>query len=136
MAHLEGGCLCGSVRYRGEAEPAFIGVCHCTDCQRFTGSAFSTVIGVPTQALQVSGPLKTYTKAGDSGQPIHRRFCAQCGSGVLDEADAMPGLTMLSAGTLDDRSWVRPRAEIYCASAQSWVKLDGGLARFDKAPPQ
>ncbi|HLG87108.1 MAG TPA: GFA family protein [Alphaproteobacteria bacterium] len=134
MARIAGGCLCGQVRYSADAEPAFVGVCHCTDCQKFSGSAFATVVAVPAAALKVTGTLKSFTKTGDSGKPIHRRFCPECGSSVIDEADAMPGIAMVSAGTLDDRKWVKPLSEIYCDSAQPWVQLGGELQRFAKTP--
>jgi hypothetical protein len=134
MARVEGGCLCGAVRYSAAAEPAFVGVCHCSDCQKFSGSAFATVIGMPAPAVTVTGTLKTFTKAGDSGQPIHRRFCPECGSAVMDEAEALPGIVMLYAGTLDDRSWVKPRSQIYCDSAQPWVQLGGEMKRFARMP--
>src|SRR3954454_22844721 len=75
MAHIEGGCRCGKVRYSADTEPVFVGVCHCTDCQHFTGSAFATVVGVPASALKVTGTLKSFTKRGDPGKPQHRRFC-------------------------------------------------------------
>src|SRR5919206_2098003 len=130
MARIEGGCLCGKVRYSADAEPVFVGVCHCADCQRFTGSAFATVVAVP--ALKVTGTLRTFTKPGDTGKPMHRRFCPECGSGVVDEADALPGLVMLNVGTLDDRSWVRPQSEVYCDSAQPWVRLGGGVEGLAK----
>jgi len=134
MAHIEGGCLCGRVRYSADAEPIFAGVCHCTDCQKFSGSAFATVVGIPATALQLTGAVKTFTKIGDSGKAIHRRFCPECGSGVIDEADALPGVAMVNAGTCDDRSWVKPESQIYCDSAQSWVQLGGGLKSFPKMP--
>lgn len=134
MTQINGSCLCGKVHYTADADPAFVGVCHCADCQRFTGSAFSTVIAVPTSALKVTGTLKTFSKPGDSGKIIHRRFCPECGSGIVDEADALPGVSMLNAGTLHDRSWVKPQSEIYCDSAQPWVRLGGGLKRFAKTP--
>ena len=134
MARIAGHCLCGKVHYAADMEPKFVGVCHCTDCQRFTGSAFSTIIAVPTEALKVSGALKTFSKTGDSGKLIHRRFCPECGSGIFDEANALPGIAMVNAGTLDDRSWVKPQSEIYCDSAQPWVQLGGELKRFAKLP--
>ncbi|MGH8294940.1 MAG: GFA family protein [Steroidobacteraceae bacterium] len=134
MARIEGGCLCGNVRYQVDTEPAFIGVCHCTDCQRFTGSAFATVVGVKAPSLKLTGTLKTFTKPGDSGKPIRRLFCPECGSGIVDEADAMPGIAMLHVGSLDDRSWVKPQSQIYCDSAQTWVSLGGELKRFAKTP--
>lgn len=134
MADIVGGCLCGQVRYSAMAEPLFSGVCHCHDCQKFTGSAFAAIVAVPRAALSVSGTLKTFTKNGDSGQPIHRRFCPECGSGIMDEAALMPTVTMVNAGTLDDPSWVKPASQIYCDSAQPWVQLGGEMKRFAKMP--
>lgn len=134
MARIGGGCLCGQVRYSADAEPAFVGLCHCTDCQRFSGSAFSTVVGIPAAALKLTGALKTFTKAGDTGKPIHRRFCPECGSGIMDEAEALPDMVMLNAGTFDDRSWVKPAMQIYCDSAQPWVHLGGDIKRFAGMP--
>jgi hypothetical protein len=122
------------VRYSANTEPAFVGVCHCTDCQKFTGSAFSVIVAVPKQALTIEGKLATYSKAGDTGKTIERRFCPECGSSIADEASALPDVVMLSTGTLDDASWVKPGAEIYCDSAQSWVHLQGDMKRFPKMP--
>ena len=134
MAHIEGRCLCGRVHYVADVEPNFVGLCHCTDCQKFSGSAFTTVVALPAAALKVTGKLKTFTKPGDSGKPMHRRFCPECGSGIVDEADALPGLVMVYVGTLDDRSWVKPQSQIYCDSAQPWVHLGGAMKRFAKTP--
>jgi hypothetical protein len=66
---------------------------------------------------------------------MYRRFCPDCGSTVMDEAEAMPGVIMIQAGTLDDASWVKPAAQVYCDSAQPWVQLAGDMARFPKMPP-
>ncbi len=135
MVEISGGCLCGQVRYTGSADPIFTGVCHCHDCQKFSGSAFAAVTGVPKAALSVTGTLKTFTKPGDSGQPIHRHFCPECGSGIMDEAAVMPGLVMLNVGTLDDPSWVKPAMQIFCDSAQPWAMLGGDVKAFAKMPP-
>jgi hypothetical protein len=134
LTHIEGGCLCGSVRYSADTEPVFVGVCHCTDCQRFTGSAFGTVVALAAPALKLTGTLKTFTKSGDTGKSIHRRFCPECGSGIIDEAEAFPGVVMVNVGTLDDRSWVKPQSEVFCDSAQPWVRLDEESKRFGKMP--
>jgi len=131
MTHIEGGCLCGRVRYSADVEPAFVSVCH---CEKFSGTAFATVVGLPGPALHVSGTLKTFTKTGTTGKLIHRRFCPECGSGIVEEADALPGIAMVNAGTLDDRSWVKPLSQIYCNSAQTWVQLGGEMKRFAKMP--
>jgi len=135
MVQISGGCLCGKVRYSGSAEPVFVGVCHCRDCQKFTGSAFAVVIGVPEAAISVQGRVATYRKPGDSGKPTERRFCPECGASIADTAAALPGVMMLSAGTLDDASWVKPGAQIFCDSAQPWVELGGEMHRFAKMPP-
>lgn len=134
MQEIRGGCLCGAVRYSANADPVFIGICHCRDCQKFSGSPFAVVVAVRKPELSVSGETSTYTKDGDSGQPIHRRFCPTCGASLMDEADALPGVVMLSAGSLDDAAWVQPRVQIYCDSAQPWVELGGDMQRFARMP--
>ena len=136
MPTITGGCLCGKIRYTTDAAPKYVSVCHCRDCQKFTGSAFATVIALPKSALAVTGALKGFTKRGDSGKPIERLFCPDCGTSVLDEAEAVPGVVMIAAGTLDDPSWVKPTVEIYCGSAQPWVRFDAalGLRSFDTVP--
>ena len=134
MAKIEGGCMCGKVRYSAEAEPIFQGLCHCKNCQKFTGSSFSVVLAIPTPTLTVTGELKTYDAKGDSGQGIHSSFCPNCGSPVIDQADVMQGVTMIRAGSLDDQSWLKPTMEIYCDSKMPWVSLGGGLQSFPKMP--
>ena len=133
---IEGGCLCGKVRYSADTEPAFVGVCHCKNCQKQAGTAFSIVVAIPNTALSMHGTLKTFSDRGDSGKAVDRRFCPECGSPILSEAEALPGLAIIKAGTLDDASWVTPGMEIFCDSAQSWVNLGGERQRFPKMPPQ
>ncbi|HWE74604.1 MAG TPA: GFA family protein [Stellaceae bacterium] len=136
MAAITGSCLCGKIRYHAAAEPKFVSLCHCRDCQKFTGSAFATVVALPKAALTVTGAVKGFTKRGDTGKPIERFFCPDCGASIMDEAAALPGFVMIEAGTLDDPSWLKPTAEVYCASAQPWVHFDPATAmkRFDKVP--
>jgi len=134
MAHIAGGCLCGKVRYSADVEPAFVGICHCRNCQKETGSAFAIVVGLPQPALSVQGDLTTFNDKGDSGNTLFRRFCPVCGSTVMEQAEAMPDVVMVGVGTLDDSSWVKPTMEIYCDSAQPWVKLGGEMKRFAKMP--
>jgi hypothetical protein len=131
---IEGGCLCGKVRYSADAEPAFVGVCHCKNCQKQAGTAFSIVVAIPNTALSTRGTLKTFNDRGDSGKAVNRRFCPECGSPILTEAEALPGLAILKAGTLDDASWLKPTMEIFCDSAQPWVSLGGERQRFPKMP--
>jgi hypothetical protein len=99
MPELKGGCLCGAVRYTTTAEPVMSGVCHCRDCQRFTGSAFGILVGVPKEALTIDGTMKTFTSLGGSGKPILRHFCPECGSSIAEEPGTRPGLVILNVGT-------------------------------------
>jgi len=134
MPQMTGGCLCGQVRYSANVEPMFTGVCHCSTCQKQTGSAFNVVVAIPQAALSIQGSPKTHTRTGDSGQQVVARFCPNCGTTITSEPAAMPGASILRVGTLDDTSWVKPTMEIYCDSKQSWVSLGGGLQSFAKMP--
>lgn len=134
MPEIKGSCRCGKVTYSSSADPVFTGICHCTHCQKSSGSAFGTVVAVPTASLTVTGTTTRFTDAGDSGNPTHRDFCPVCGSTITQSADRMPGLTMVTVGTLDDPGWVKPAMQIYCDSAQPWVSLGGGMQSFAKMP--
>jgi hypothetical protein len=134
MAAIKGQCACGQVHYEATGEPAFSGLCHCKTCQRTTGSAFNPVIAVPTAALKITGTLKTHTYAGDSGKTVVRKFCPDCGSGIVSQPEVIPDLSIISLGTLDDSSWVTPGMQIYCDDKQHWVSLAGEWQMFPKMP--
>jgi hypothetical protein len=134
MSEITGSCRCGKVTYSTSADPVFTGVCHCGHCQKSSGSAFGAVVAVPTPSLTITGTTKRFTDTGDSGSATHRDFCLECGSTLTQSADLMPGITMLTVGTLDDTGWVKPAMQIYCDSAQPWVTLGGGIQSFAKMP--
>jgi hypothetical protein len=133
MLNIQGGCLCGAIRYSSDAKAAFIGICHCRDCQKFTGSAFSFVLGVSKAALNVQGALKRFVSSGDSGNQVSRQFCLDCGSSIAEETSNRPGLIIINCGTLDDPSSATPVRELYCERALPWVQLVG-TKRFSKMP--
>jgi hypothetical protein len=135
MGKVEGRCLCGAVSYSSGADPLFTAVCHCRDCQRQTGTAFSVVVGVPADAFELRGELGTHMTVGDDhGRNVHRRFCPECGSPVLTESDAMPGVIVIKAGTLDDPSWLEPQVEVWGSSAQPWVPQAESRPRLERSP--
>ncbi len=68
MAEFTGSCLCGTVRYTADGEPAFVGICHCRKCQRATGSAFASVVGMPEAAVTITSTAATFRDSGDSGK--------------------------------------------------------------------
>src|SRR6516225_521212 len=71
----------------GRYRTAFVGVCHCKDCQKASGTAFRVVFAVPKPALTVQGPLKTFNGRGDSGKTLQRRFCPECGSAITADVE-------------------------------------------------
>lgn len=131
---LTGGCLCGQVRYSLTGDPAFVGICHCTNCQKQSGAAFSVNVGVPADALRLEGALKTFVDHGDSGRQVLRRFCPECGSPVITEAAAYSGIKIVKAGTLDEPGRVKPGRQIFCASKHPWMPVLDGIPAFDRAP--
>ena len=136
MSRVKGSCLCGSVRYESAAEPLMTAVCHCENCQRQSGTAFSIIVGVPAGSLTFTGEesLGTYADRGTSGKAVNRRFCRNCGSPIVSLVDVMPQVHFIKAGTLDDRSWLRPTAHFWCDSAQPWVQIGDDVTSFPQNP--
>ena len=136
MSKITGGCLCGAVRYVSDAEPALVAVCHCSTCQKNTGSAFSLNIGLPSSSVSVTGKsLATYADhTGASGKPFFRAFCSRCGSPIYGRGEAYSGITFIKAGTLDDASWVKPGIHMWCADKQPWVAIEEGAAQVPGSP--
>ena len=137
MGQLDGRCLCGKVTYDCDGEPMATLLCHCTDCQRQTGTAFSIVVGVEREALHVDGAVSSFTTVGeDTGEAVHRQFCTACGSPIVSLPDATPDLAFIKAGTLNDRSWLEPEMEIWCRSAHPYVTFDDELrGQFPRTVP-
>lgn len=134
MARFTAACLCGDIRYVAEAEPLFMAVCHCKDCQRATGSAFEAVVAIPEAGLSLQGAPSTFSVTADSGREIHRSFCPKCGSTLLHRADAVPGALFLTTGPMDDTTGFEPSRELYCDSAQAWLHLGGERRRYPRMP--
>lgn len=136
MSKIAGSCLCGAIKYASSVEPVMVAVCHCTRCQKQSGGAFSVNVAIPKGSLQVtSGTTTVFRDTGTSGQPVYRHFCSSCGSPIYSDVVATPQLDWLKAGTLDDTSWVKPAANIWCESAQNWVAYSEGMPRFPQNPP-
>ena len=133
-AEAPGACLCGRVRYRATTARARAIVCHCRDCQRQSGSAFSVLLAMPATDLAIDGALSTFDSTAASGRVVSRRFCAHCGTPVLSVSPGRPGVVALKAGTLDDPAWLVPRLHLWCASAQPWVPLPADVPCHPEQP--
>jgi hypothetical protein len=134
MVEMTGRCLCGKVSYAANADPVFVGVCHCTHCQKQTGTAFSVLVGIPKPAMSIQGQVRTFHDTGDSGLPVERNFCPECGSPIFSDVAVMPGITFIKAGTLDDTTWLDPNVHVYCDSAERWMPIPQSTQRFAKMP--
>src|SRR6476659_2784288 len=136
MSKLNGSCLCGSIRYSCDAEPVLTAICHCPNCQKQTGTSFSLLVAVPKASLKIEGQtLKTFDDVGESGLPVRRRFCGNCGSPIMSYLEAMPDLEFIKSGTLEDTSWLNPTMEVWVETAESWVKIDQSRKLANRNPP-
>ena len=131
----EGGCQCGAIRYRVEGDPLSVGVCHCRECQRQTGSAFGMSFIVRKEQLQLlAGTPKTFTRSSDSGRPVVCAFCGECGTRIYHVPAWLEGVVNVKAGTFDDPSSVRPTVEIWTARKLPWVEMPAGLHAIEGQP--
>jgi hypothetical protein len=132
---VEGGCQCRAVRYRIKAAPLAIYVCHCKDCQRSSGAAFSmTMIMNTTDIELISGTLAAFDKAADSGRTVRMHGCAECGTKIWNEPLASPQWINVKPGTLDDSTWARPVGNIWTERALPWIAIDWDQPHFPTQP--
>ncbi|MBU6266480.1 MAG: GFA family protein [Sphingomonadales bacterium] len=129
-----GGCLCGGVRYELEWPAKAMVVCHCTDCQKQAGTAFSVVGVAKRDTFRISGELKTFTHPGSSGEDVNRKFCPDCGSPILSDTAAArtQGIVFFKAGTLDVTADLEPSLHYWTRSAQHWFALPEGVTCLEK----
>ena len=126
---LDGGCTCGAVRYRLKARPIFVHCCHCTWCQRETGSAFAVNAFIEASQVELlkGRPVQqTLPSLSGKGQVFWR--CADCGvTAWSNYADSGPKFNFVRVGTLDDPSQVPPDIHIYTSTKLPWVILPEGV---------
>ena len=125
MPKIVGSCPCGNVRFESSTDPGATTLCHCRNCQKQTGTAFSVILAVPENSLTFShkGSLAEYLDKAEAGGAVRRRFCANRGSPVVSIVESKPGIAFIKAGTLEDCSWLAPTQHNWCDSAQPWIKI-------------
>jgi len=127
-----GHCLCGSISYRISAQPETVVLCHCDDCQRHSGSAFSVNVLVERDKVEIKGTPRAYQTFGaENGNLRDRLFCGDCGTPIFTILHEVPDIVIVKAGTLDDRTGLKPSAEVWWRRAQDWLEPHPGRARFD-----
>jgi hypothetical protein len=125
---IDGACACGAIRIEGEADPEKTQICHCTDCQAGSASAFRVSIPVPGATFKMSGTPAVYVKrTAESGNPRVQTFCPTCGSAIYSttQGDGVQASYTVRVGLLRQRNQLTPRRQNWFRSAQSWVtKID------------
>jgi hypothetical protein len=132
---FSGGCACGAIRYESTTEPAMMLNCHCRDCQRSSGGAFSSLVIVPTDAFKLlQGSPRFHASPSEAGGQTHRGFCPECGSPIIGKPDAVPHIVAIRTASLDDPSWFNPQVDVWTSDAHPWDQMNPALPKFEKYP--
>ena len=122
---FEGGCACNAVRYRMTCEPMFVHCCHCTNCQRQSGSAFAVNAMIETSCVEhLQGDVEAVEVETPSGKGHKIVRCKQCRVAVWSHYGAAGDvLSFVRVGSLDEAAKVTPDIHIFTRSKQPWVVL-------------
>ena len=130
---IDGGCHCGNITYVAEIDPNDVGICHCTDCQTFSGSAFRASVRAPRDAFSLrGGPPKIYVKTAESGAKRAQAFCPECGTSIYSAAVTEPQTFNIRLGTVRQRAELRPKTQGWCRSALDWAMDLHSIKQFPK----
>ncbi|XPS75570.1 hypothetical protein M3J09_007645 [Ascochyta lentis] len=135
MSKSTGSCLCGKVTYEVEGGPLNKALCHCNQCQKSSGSAYTTNIVVSNDFFKSTGKTKSYSTKAESGRVVTFVFCPECGSPLWREGDMAPDAKVVRAGTLDEasvRNDANPLAEVYTENRTEWLKEQVDAKQFHK----
>jgi len=132
-----GGCVCGAVRFEA-GEPLRVTICHCTWCQRRTGSAFGTEVVFEADKVAISGGTVTrYRHVSDeSGRWLDVEFCGRCGTNLGFTLEMAPGIRTLPAGAFDDPVWIRAdnlkTRHVFLRSRRDWSDLTPLVEQYEQ----
>lgn len=131
---INGGCHCGQVTFQAEIEADQVEICHCTDCQTLSGSAYRTVASANEGSFKLlTGELKRYEKTGDNGSIRVQSFCPECGTPILSSPpEGISGFVGIRVGAIAQRNQLIPTHQIWFRSAQNWTQDLSGMAKTAK----
>ena len=130
---IDGACHCGNITYVAEIDPDKVGICHCTDCQTLSGTAFRVSVSAAKDAFTIlTGQPKIYVKTAESGAKRAQAFCSECGTPIYAAAASDPQVFNIRVGTVRQRAELKPRTQGWCRSAQDWVMDLRPLKQFPK----
>jgi hypothetical protein len=129
-------CHCGQLRLGCDGDPKKISLCHCLDCQRRTGSAFSVAVFYERSQVRVeSGTPASFARPSASGFPVTFHFCGCCGSNVYWEPARLPELIGVAIGAFADPGFPCPEQSVWTRDKHGWIDLPEGMTRFEVNPP-
>jgi hypothetical protein len=135
-APYSGGCQCGAIRYTLRNDPLTLYVCHCTECQKQSSSAFGMSMTVLRTDVDITqGTLATFERPANHGHRVECTYCADCGSRLFHATSRRPDHMNIKPGTLDDTQWLKPVAHVWTGSAQPWVTIPNDMLTFSAQPP-
>ena len=132
---VEGTCACGSIKLEGEANADAVSICHCTDCQTSSGSAFRVAVPVAGASFKVSGKPATYIKTtAESGNPRLQAFCPTCGTSLYSTTpgEGVQAVYIVRVGILRQRDQLPPKRQNWFRSARPWVTELASVPRNEK----
>ena len=131
---VHGSCHCGAIDFEARADPARVTICHCTDCQNLTGTAYRVTVAASAEGFRlIRGTPKIYVKVGDSGNKRAHAFCPDCGSHLYSHAAVeKPERMGVRVGCLRERTALVPHKRIWCRSALAWSEDLRGLQEVDR----
>jgi hypothetical protein len=130
---IDGSCHCGLITYEAEIDPEKVAICHCTDCQSLSASAFRVVVPAPADKFSLSGEPAFYVKTAENGARRAQAFCPRCGSGIYSTtADTPPTRYSIRVGTIRQRNELPPKLQYWTRSAQPWVEHIASMPRTEK----
>lgn len=129
---VEGACHCGEIRFEGEVDPQKVTVCHCTDCQVFSGGPYRS--SVPASGFRLlSGKPSVFVKTAESGNKRAQGFCPKCGSPIYSSpVDDDSAAKVVRTSLLEQRDSLPPKRQIWTSSRQDWVNDLDALPAFEK----
>jgi len=129
---IAGGCHCGAITYEAEIDAKMVVICHCTDCQTLSGSAFRVVVPAKREGFKLTGEPKIYVKTGESGRKRTQAFCSNCGTPMYSADVTNPQVFNIRVGTIRQRADLQPKVQIWCRSALSWTMNLEPIAQIQK----
>lgn len=130
--NLDGGCLCGNIRYRIERQPIDAGYCHCRLCQRASGAPTVAWLTMPVEGFRY---LRGTVCAFDSSEHHKREFCPDCGTQIAFRARSNAATVDVTLCSLDNPAAIEPEYHIWCASRVGWLHIDDDLQKYEDSGP-